>query len=485
LAGWHQGLFFLRDPNDNFRLYLQGRLNVDGYAPFGPGVSNLGPGNGLQPTFFLRRARTEISGEILKLFQFKVEGEWGQSTADNANGQAASVACTVDAMGMRTCTERSAPIGTATQRPATQDAFINYRADEVFNVQVGQFKVPFSYENRSSENFSPFMESSLPTRALSAPLVRDIGVMLWGEVGTGLFFYSAGVFNGDGPNRPNADRRFDVMGRAFVRPLSGGNGPLKGLHVGASGRWGRRDASLVGYDLSNMTTQGGFAFWRPTYTDSAGQLTHIMPSGAQRAIAAELFLPISMFDVTSEVVFVSNKSREAADGFQLRGTERRGLVKGLGYYVQLGAWVYGDRAVVGKRGYGTPTQLKLDKPDPAAPPHAVEVLVRFEQLRVNYDGSTRGGADDAMTPSGDIKVNAGGVGVNYWFTKHIRLSANGLVYSFPDSAPSSPSTMGGPVQTSRQRAIAPAQTLAKGVDDSARDTGSVLYEAMVRFGFAL
>jgi hypothetical protein len=169
----------------------------------------------------------------------------------------------------------------------------------------------------------------------------------------------------------------------------------------------------------------------------------------------------------------------------LQGHERRGRLKGLGYYVQLGAWLYGDRAVVGRRGYGTPTQLKLDKADPDPPPHAVEVLVRFEQLRANYNGSIREGVDDAKTPNGDIKVNAGGVGINYWFTKHIRLSANGLVYGFPDSAPTSASAMGGPAQTSRQRAIAPAQTLAKGVDNSARDSGSVLYEAMVRLGFAL
>jgi len=427
----------------------------------------------------------EISGEILKMFQFKLEGEWGQSAADNANGQAASVACTIDAMGVRTCSNRAAAIGTATQRPATQDAFINYRAADELNVQVGQFKIPFSYENRSSENFSPFMESALSTRALAAPLVRDIGAMLWGEISKGMLFYSGGVFNGDGPNRPNGDRRFDLIGRAFVKPLSGGTGPFKGLHIGASGRWGRRDAGLVGYDLSNMTTQGGFAFWRPTYTDSGGQLTHIMPSGAQRAVAGELFLPLSIFDLTSEVVFNSSETREAPDGFQLQGHERRGRLKGLGYYVQLGAWLYGDRAIVGRRGYGTPAQLKLDKVDPDPPPHAVEVLVRFEQLRASYDGSIRQGADDAKTPTGDIKVNAGGVGINYWFTKHIRLSANGLVYGFPDSAPTSASAMGGPVQTSRQRAIAPAQSLAKGVDNSARDSGSVLYEAMVRFGLAL
>lgn len=484
LAGWHQGLFYLRDTTDNFRLYLQGRLNVDGYAPFGPGVTQLPAGNGLQPTFFIRRVRTEVSGELLKVFQYKIEGEWGQSTADNANGQGGSLSCSVDSMGMRTCAERAAAIGAATQRPATQDAFINYRAAEELNIQAGQFKVPFGYETRSSENFSPFMESSLPTRALAAPLVRDLGIMIWGDVAK-TFFYSAGLFNGDGPNRPNADRRFDGMARAFVRPLSSAKGPLEGLHLGISGRWGSRDADTVGYDLSSMTTQGGFAFWRPTYVDSAGALTHIIPSGKQRGVGGELFLPISIFDVTAEVVYSSSRTREAADGFQLLGDARRGRLNGLGYYVQLGAWVLGDRAVVGKRGYGTPTRLDLKKPAAVEFPHAVELLVRFERLTADYSGSVRAGADDPKTPNGDIKVNAGAVGVNYWFTKHVRLSANALAYSFPDSAPVSASRTGGVQQSATQRAIAPAQTLPKGVDDSARDSGSTLFEAMVRLGVAL
>lgn len=485
LAGWRQGLFFLRDKSDSFRLYLQGRLNVDALVPLGPGVAQLGPGTNLLPGLYVRRVRTEISGDLVRDFQFKIEGEWGQSTADNANGQAGALSCTVDAAGVRTCAQRSGSIGAAVQRPATQDAFINYRALPAFNVQVGQYKIPFSYENRSSENYSPFMESSLPTRTLAAPLVRDIGLMLWGDIDDSLLFYSVGVFMGDGPNRPNADRRVDVVGRVFTHPLSGTKGTFKGLHLGASARSGSRDSKFVGYDLPSMTTQSGFAFWRPTYTDSEGQLTHILPGGAQHALAGELYLPISIFDLTSEVTFSGTETREAVDGLQLVESERTGRLTGVGYYVQLGAWLQGDRSIVGKRGYGTPTKLQLDKPDPEEFPRAIEVLVRFEQLSADYSGSSRSGQDDTATPSGDIRVNAGGVGANYWFTKHVRVSLNGLLYSFPDSAPVSPSVPGSAQQTSKQRATSPAQTLAKGVDDSARDSGDMLFEVMARLGIAL
>src|SRR5450432_3511330 len=30
LAGWHDGIFYLRDSDDNFRLYVQGRIHADG-----------------------------------------------------------------------------------------------------------------------------------------------------------------------------------------------------------------------------------------------------------------------------------------------------------------------------------------------------------------------------------------------------------------------------------------------------------------------
>src|SRR5262245_26997097 len=56
LAGWHGGLFYLRDENDHFRLYFQGRAQVDVYSYFGPGV----PDTKQKATIFLRRARPEL-----------------------------------------------------------------------------------------------------------------------------------------------------------------------------------------------------------------------------------------------------------------------------------------------------------------------------------------------------------------------------------------------------------------------------------------
>ena len=43
-----------------------------------------------------------------------------------------------------------------------------YRAAPEFNIEGGQIKIPFSLDNRTSENVPPFLESSLPVRAIGA-----------------------------------------------------------------------------------------------------------------------------------------------------------------------------------------------------------------------------------------------------------------------------------------------------------------------------
>jgi hypothetical protein len=92
---------------------------------------------------------------------------------------------------------------------------------------------------------------------------------------------------------------------------------------------------------------------------------------------------------------------------------------------------------------------------------------------------------DTKNADGNIKVNAFSLGFNYWATRHIRLTANYVLNMFPDSAPTSASAMGGPVQSSTNRAIAPGNTLGKAVNDDARDNAHVLHEFLLRAAVAL
>jgi phosphate-selective porin len=487
LAGRYGEFFYLRDADDLFRLYLQGRAHIDGYVPLGPGLSDLGPALGLKPTVFLRRARVEISGEFLTNWQWLIGGEWGQSAVDNPAATTGALNCSVDAKtGASSCSQRAGSVEAANSKAAPTDVLINYRFHSLLNFQVGQFKLPFTLENRTSENVTPFLENSLAVRNLGTPLTsgRDIGLMIWGLTKPSYLHYSVGLFNAEGANRPNVDSNGDVVGRVFAHPFVEAGVPLLArLQLGVSFRYGFRSAKWVGYDVNAYTTSGGYAFWRPTYTDSNGNLVHIIPSGRQSAFAAELYWPVSRFDLLGEFVYISNNTREARDFYQQSAyTERFGSLQGYAYYATLGYWIFGERQYVRRPGYLDPSHIDFTKP--TAPSHAsLEALARFEQLRVTYDGASRQGSTaDAKTPSGDINVNAFTLGLNYWATRRVRITANYTYYNFPDSAPASASATGGPLQTSAQRAVAPGQNLARGLDDSVRDTNHGFHELSFRFG---
>jgi hypothetical protein len=160
-------------------------------------------------------------------------------------------------------------------------------------------------------------------------------------------------------------------------------------------------------------------------------------------------------------------------------------MKGLAYYVQLGFWPVGKRDIQGLPGYENIPHVDFKKADPATPPQALQLLVKWEQLALTYASASRDGVADSKNIDGDIKVNAFSVGANYWFTKHIRVSANYVLNMFPDSAPSSATATGGPTWSSANRAQAPGNQIDKAVNDDARDHANNVHEFLMRFAVAL
>jgi hypothetical protein len=213
--------------------------------------------------------------------------------------------------------------------------------------------------------------------------------------------------------------------------------------------------------------------------------TRIIPSGTQEAFAGEIRLPIDMFDVTGEFVYVKNGTREALDGLEYKFTERKGELKGYGYYAQLGFWPLGNRDINGQPGYENPAHIDFKKKDPEVPPRALQLLAKWEQINVSYSSASRSGAPNPAT-DGDIKVNAFTLGANYWATKHVRLTLNYVLNMFPDSAPTScpPGIPTCAKQSSAQRALAPGNRLDVGVNDDARLNAHVSHELLGRMAVA-
>jgi len=485
-AGYRNGTFYIHSPDEVFRLYIQGRVHADWLEQTGPGTSKLPAGSGVTDGFGLRRARLELGGEFFETWQWLVGAEFATFTSiDNAAGNQTTPTCSVSAAtGAVTCANKTNPVENATVKPIPTDVFVNYAPTPWFNVQVGQFYLPFTLENRISDNTTPFLERSLAVRNIGAPLQRDIGAMAWGESPDKVLYYAVALLNGDGPNRTNTDARYDVSGRVFARPFAlTETSSLRWAQIGASARYGSRDPKLVGYDLPSLTTQGGFPFWKPTYSDSLGRTIHIIPARSQWAVGADAYIPVDRFDVAGEFIYSQSGTREAVDGYQLSPfVERQGNLHGYGWYVEAGYWILGDRDILGTYpSYGRPLHVDLNVPQKPAS-HALEVLAKVEQLSLTYDGAAENGGLDPNTPNGDIRVYDVEFGVNYWATKHMRVGLNYTHSMFPDATPVTPSATGGPRQSSLQRAVSPAQALAKGTEDSARNGSGTLEEVQARFG---
>ena len=76
------------------------------------------------------------------------------------------------------------------------DAWLGWKFSDPLQIQMGQYKTPYSRQELYNDGVLQFPERSLATDAFKPS--RDIGFMTFGSVCKGLFTYQAGVFGGDG-----------------------------------------------------------------------------------------------------------------------------------------------------------------------------------------------------------------------------------------------------------------------------------------------
>jgi phosphate-selective porin len=463
LAGYQNGHFYLRDATDNFRVYPSALLLLDGQAWAGPGVGDVS-GSAPSPRLLVRAARLGLGGEVLQPISWQLTlAADGQPLVNGAGTN--ELAAAPPGQAPDSASARYAPAQTAGNSAGVLDAWINLRQSAVLNLMLGQYRTPFTMANATPLSALPFHERPLSTRAFGNPEGRDIGATVWGDVQVAHVSYWVGLYGGDGRNRPGVDRRADLMARVTWSPFAGHVKLLEQARIGVSARTGNRQGDRVNYDYPALRTQQGFAFWRPVYTDSLGRRVHVLPADAQGALAFELWVPIQRFELQSEVVLLKNETREAVDGYQSTNTERIGTFKGAAGYVQVGYTILGKPHLVGAPGGGVrPRTLDFTKQEPLLPAQSLEVLLRVEALGAKYQGASRGG-QPAAGGGADGKLNVGslGLGLNYWATRHVRMSANWLMYSMPKS------------DTSDNRAVSPGNI-------AGHSDAHVLHELGVRAG---
>src|SRR6266478_6929818 len=105
----------------------------------------------LKDRFRLRRARINLTGDFAEQFDFKIEGDFGQSDGLNSNRTAFSAT----------------------------DIFVNWHQFPQAQIKAGQWKAPFGLEQLTPDTSLYTIERTLPTGAITPE--RQIGIQLWGK----------------------------------------------------------------------------------------------------------------------------------------------------------------------------------------------------------------------------------------------------------------------------------------------------------------
>jgi phosphate-selective porin OprO/OprP len=204
--------FVLQSASGDYKLQLRGYVQFDGR--FFPGDE----GRLAVDNFLLRRVRPILAGTVASHFDFQIMPDFGMGTT------------------------------------ALQDAWLDVRYSTKARVRLGKFKSPVGLERLQSATALAFVERAFPTALVPN---RDVGVMLHGELGAGVFAYAAGLFDG-APDGGSVDLDLadgkDVAGRVFVSPWKRGSSVVKGLGFGIAGTTGKQTGALPAYRTGGQTS---------------------------------------------------------------------------------------------------------------------------------------------------------------------------------------------------------------------------------------
>jgi phosphate-selective porin OprO/OprP len=245
LAGWDNNHAFLRSADGNFVTNLTGYAQLDFRGYQSGNQSALHPAS----TFLVRRARIALEGKVAQYYDFKVEGDFADTTST-----------------------------------LLRDAYVRVHRKDQFQVTAGQFKEPFGQEELRSDAFTDFVERSLPD--LLAPS-RSPGVMVSGLLHKGTIEYYLGAFNGKGLLANNTVGRPEAVVRLRYSPWKNTKDFwLNGLSFGGAYAQGRN--ALGALSIRGQTESRSFTFFAPDTVNGStiranGELTWLLGPASFRA----------------------------------------------------------------------------------------------------------------------------------------------------------------------------------------------------------
>jgi phosphate-selective porin len=97
-----------------------------------------------------------------------------------------------------------------------KDAWVEFGAKPILAARIGQYKVPFSLQELTGDEYQIFTERAIDNVFSPA---RDMGVTVGGTTTSKRLGYAVGVFNGSGEDKRQDDQNVMYAARLWVDPL--------------------------------------------------------------------------------------------------------------------------------------------------------------------------------------------------------------------------------------------------------------------------
>jgi phosphate-selective porin OprO/OprP len=256
-----RGGFVFSTADGKTEIKLRATINLDGRFYLGPGAA--------PDTFVVRRARPFIDGTLFGIVDFRI-------LPDFAQGQAQLL-----------------------------DAYVDIHPASWLHLRGGRFMVPLGLEWWQKDTTITFAERSLATDLVP---FRDIGLMLWGEIGEGTLWYALVIGNGapDGGNGPDLDGQSakDYVGRVFLRPLRlVRRASFTDLGLGVAGSYGQVTGTATASALPSYKSVGQQTIFSYVSGGTATMsIAPVLSAGDRWRVSPQLYWYVGPFGVLAEYV---------------------------------------------------------------------------------------------------------------------------------------------------------------------------------------
>ena len=304
-----------------------------------------------------------------------------------------------------------------------QDAWGDIRFEPWLVLQFGKFKAPVGLERLQLEQYSRFIEVSLPSDLLP---YRDLGVKLGGVAGAGLLSYDLGIFDGtldggssDGNTVPdqNSTGRFTGEGRLFSKPfaltelkaLQGFGFGVAGTYVKASGVATTATTTPLLASYKTPGQQSMFSYRGDTSTGKYNNAT--IADGIERRVVPQFYYYYRAFGLLGEYV---NEQQQVQRQLSVVGT-RGATLTHTAWEIQ-GAWfLTGENEAY----------------DSATPRRnfdfhgngwgAWELVARWHELHFDPEAFSDGANSFANPQTSPLAAYAIGAGVNWYMNANFKI----------------------------------------------------------------